>query len=62
MPVVTISGNDEINKEEKEIMVKEVTKIVATTYKLPEQAITILIEEYSKDNIGSGGYLLSSKQ
>ncbi|WP_409200001.1 4-oxalocrotonate tautomerase DmpI [Methanobrevibacter sp. DSM 116169] len=59
MPVVTISGNNTINKENKNKMVHEVTKVVANAYNLPESAITILIEEYPAENVGVGGKLLS---
>ena len=61
MPVVTIAGNDGINKNKKEKMVKELTKIVADAYELPESAITILIQNYSPENIGVSGKLLSDK-
>ncbi|MCC7553672.1 MAG: tautomerase family protein [Methanobacteriaceae archaeon] len=58
MPVVRISGNDEISKKEKSEMVKEVTKTVSKAYKLPEQAITVIIDECASENVGVGGKLL----
>ncbi|MDL2247007.1 tautomerase family protein [Methanobrevibacter sp. OttesenSCG-928-K11] len=61
MPVITIAGNDGISKNNKEKMVKEVTKIVADAYDLPESAITILIQGYSTEDIGVSGKLLSEK-
>lgn len=61
MPVVEIDGNPNINKEEKVEMVKEITKIVAKAYKLPESAITIIIKDHKPENVGVGGKLLSEK-
>jgi len=59
MPVVEISGNPNITKENKKEMVKEVTKSVAKAYNLPESSITILISEFAPENIGVSGNLLS---
>ncbi len=61
MPVVQIYGNDGIDKDTKAKMVKEVTKIVADSYGLPEQAITILIQPLPADDVGVAGELLSNR-
>ena len=39
-------------------MVHEVSKIVAETYGLPIETITVLVQEYPPENIGAGGELL----
>ena len=60
MPVITIAGNPGISKENKEKMIKEVSQIVADAYVLPTSTITVLIQAYSRDDIGVGGEMLSN--
>lgn len=59
MPVITIAGNDGISKENKKEMVKKVSEIVAESYDLPIDAITVLVQAYPKESIGVAGKLLS---
>ena len=54
MPVVTIAGNPNI--------MHEVSKIVAESYGLPIEAITVLVQEYPPENIGVAGELLIDKK
>ncbi|KZX13242.1 4-oxalocrotonate tautomerase DmpI [Methanobrevibacter oralis] len=61
MPVITIAGNEGITTEAKRKMVKKVSKIVAESYDLPTEAITVLIQSYPKENVGVGGELLSDR-
>ncbi len=61
MPVITIAGNEGITTEAKRKMVKKVSKIVAESYDLPTEAITVIIQAYPKENIGVGGELLSDR-
>ena len=61
MPVVTIYGNPGISVDEKREMVKKVSETVAEAYKLPIEAITILIEELPAENVGVAGGLLSDR-
>lgn len=61
MPVVTIAGNEGITTEEKKEMVRNVSKIVAESYNLPIEAITVLIQAYPKENVGVSGKLLSDR-
>lgn len=62
MPVITIAGNDGITIEKKREMVKKVSEVVADAYDLPISAITVLIQPMAKDDIGTGGALLSDLQ
>ncbi|WP_299525428.1 4-oxalocrotonate tautomerase DmpI [uncultured Methanobrevibacter sp.] len=62
MPVITIAGNDGINVEAKREMVKKVSEIVAKSYGLPIDAITVLVQSYPKESIGVAGELLSDKE
>ena len=57
MPVVRISGNPDISLENKREMVKKVSEIVAESYGLPIEAITVLIEALERDDIGVAGKL-----
>ncbi len=59
MPVVTIAGNTGISEEKVREMVEEITKSVAKAYNLPESTVTILVQEYSAEHVGTGGKLLS---
>jgi 4-oxalocrotonate tautomerase len=58
MPVVIIESN-KINTDKKRELVKSITEITAKIYELPENTITVLIKELERENIGSGGKLLS---
>jgi len=58
MPVVIIESN-KINTDKKRKLVKFITEITAKIYELPEDTITVLIKELERENIGTGGKLLS---
>ena len=58
MPVVIIESN-KINADKKRELVKSITEITAKIYELPEDTITVLIKELERENIGTGGKLLS---
>ena len=61
MPVVTIAGNPNLSDDERRKMVHEVSRIVAETYGLPIDTITVLVQEYPPEYIGTGGELLSDR-
>ena len=61
MPVVRISGNPNISIEKKREMVKKVSEIVAQSYDLPIETITVLVEAFEREDIGAGGKLLSDR-
>ena len=62
MPVITIGGNNGITLEKKREMVKKVSEIVAESYGLPVEAITVLVQGYEKEDIGVAGELLSDRE
>ncbi|WP_405276095.1 4-oxalocrotonate tautomerase DmpI [Methanobrevibacter sp.] len=62
MPVITIAGNNGITVEKKREMVKKVSEIVAESYGLPVEAITVLVQGYDKEDIGVAGELLSDRE
>lgn len=43
-------------------MVKKVSEIVADSYGLPIEAITVLVQAYPKESIGVAGELLSDRE
>lgn len=55
----TYSPNTGISEEKVREMVEEITKSVAKAYNLPESTVTILVQEYSAEHVGTGGKLLS---
>ena len=62
MPVIHISGNNNISIEKKREMVEKVSQIVADAYGLPIETITVLVQGYEMDDIGAGGVLLSDRK
>ncbi len=50
-----------LTKEQKQRLVKEVTKVASDITGKNEQAFTVFINEYEKENISVGGVLLSDK-
>jgi 4-oxalocrotonate tautomerase len=59
MPIVTISMAVGRTKEQKRILVEEITGTLARTLQVPPGMVTILIHELERENIGKSGYLLS---
>jgi len=55
MPLVRIDMYPGRDKNVKEIMIKEVTKTVATTAGCPKEAVTVVIQDIPKENWGFGG-------
>ena len=58
MPVITVEAGS-MNKEQKEALIKEFTKIASEILKIHEQAFVVILKENSADNIGTGGKMLS---
>ena len=62
MPVIQIAGNNNISIEKKREMVEKISEIVAESYDLPIEAITVLVQAYSPESIGVAGKLLSDRK
>lgn len=58
MPVVIVESN-KLDVDKKREYVKNLTKLTAETYGLPENTVTIIIKENEPENIGVAGSLLS---
>lgn len=60
MPVITLEAG-KLNKEQKNLLVKEFTTTASKIMNVPEQAFIVLLKENQTDNIGLGGQLLSER-
>ncbi len=58
MPVITLEIS-QLNREQKKLLVHELTKVTARVSGLPLETITMFIKENDLDNIGFAGRLLS---
>lgn len=58
MPFIKIEGGI-INKEQKERLISEFTRVASETLCIPEDAFVVLIKENDMDNWGVGGKVLS---
>jgi 4-oxalocrotonate tautomerase len=59
MPVVTITMAAGRPKEQKRILVEEITSTLTRTLQVPPGMVTILIHELERENIAKSGYLIS---
>jgi len=59
MPLVTIEGPIIKDMDTRRKLVKEMTRILAECYELPEEIMLVLIKENKKENVGHGGVLIS---
>ncbi|MCT4588775.1 MAG: 4-oxalocrotonate tautomerase family protein [Carboxylicivirga sp.] len=54
MPIVNFKGAG-LNAEQKRDLIRRFTQITREVTQAPDQFITVIIEEYSDDNMGVGG-------
>ena len=58
MPFIKLEGG-KIDKEKKEKLISEFTRVASETLGIPEDAFIVLIKENEMDNWGTGGKVLS---
>ena len=58
MPIIRVDGPKVKELDKKREFVKSVTEAATTLYGMPEQAIVVLLQETSPDNVGVGGKLI----
>jgi len=58
MPFIKLEGG-KIDKEKKEKLISELTRVASETLGIPEDAFVVLIKENEMDNWGTGGKVLS---
>ena len=61
MPVVTVEASKNLSKETKKEMIENVSQVVADSYGLPIQTITMIIRENMPENIGVAGKPVSEE-
>ena len=60
MPVITVTlGKDQINRDQKEALIKSVTDVAVECTGIRARSFTILISELDGDNIGIAGDTLT---
>jgi len=60
MPVIIIEG-PVLSLEQKEQLVKEMSKLASDIMKVPLDAYVVFVKENSYDNMGQAGILISKK-
>jgi 4-oxalocrotonate tautomerase len=60
MPVITVEAG-KMDRNQKELLVKELTQKASEILNIPAPAFVTLIKENNPDNVGVGGQLLSDK-
>ena len=58
MPFIKLEGG-KIDKEKKEELISELTRVASETLGIPKDAFIVLIKENEMDNWGTGGKVLS---
>jgi Uncharacterized protein, 4-oxalocrotonate tautomerase homolog len=58
MPFIKLEAG-RIDKEKKEKLISEFTRVASETLGIPEEAFIVLIKENEMDNWGTGGKVLS---
>lgn len=61
MPMVQVEMFEGRTLEQKKDMVREVTEALCKTIGCEREAVTIIIREMSRQNLGKGGQLFSEK-
>jgi 4-oxalocrotonate tautomerase len=61
MPIVRIDVASKLSKEQKATLVKGITGVITEVTKAPDQAVTIFINEFDRDNIAKAGVLFSDR-
>ncbi len=61
MPYVSIRVAGALTREQKEKICSGVTEVIAREANKPVESITIFIDEVERDNISTGGKLLSER-
>jgi 4-oxalocrotonate tautomerase len=62
MPIITIAARPLPDVEKKATLVRKVTEAACEAYGMPPESITVLIQEYPKEDIGVAGCLVSERE
>ena len=61
MPIVKIDFASKLTKEQKATLAKGITGVITEVTKVPDQAVTIFINEFDRDNVAKAGTLFSDR-
>ncbi len=59
MPIITLENAGELSKEQKQLLIKRLTEVVAEITGKNEKYIYVRIDEVPRENFGIGGKSLS---
>ncbi|MCD6329162.1 MAG: 4-oxalocrotonate tautomerase family protein [Candidatus Cloacimonetes bacterium] len=59
MPIITLENAGELSNEQKQLLIKRLTEVVAEITKKNEKYIYVRIDEVPRENFGIGGKSLS---
>ncbi len=62
MPTIFVNGPLTKSIDQRREVVEGITKVIGDAYKLPPEAITVVIREDAGDHVGNGGVLLCEKK
>jgi len=62
MPNITIEGPLLADLETKRTLVKEITDAALKAYRLPKEAMVVVIKENPPENVGVGGMLIVDRR
>ena len=57
MPVISVETG-KLEEDQKQALIKNLTKTASETLNIPAQSFLVLIKEYGLDNVASGGKTL----
>lgn len=61
MPLVQVDWAEGRSDDQKRLLVKKITEAVAEAGKCPPEAVTVIVRDLPKTNIGKAGGLLADK-
>jgi 4-oxalocrotonate tautomerase len=62
MPTIYLDGPPVSDLDRKRQVVKEITEAASRYYKIPEEAMVVIIKENPPENVGLAGRLLADRQ
>ncbi|MBU1170042.1 MAG: 2-hydroxymuconate tautomerase family protein [Proteobacteria bacterium] len=62
MPIINIAIAKGRSRDQKQTLVREISRVVAQTLSVDPEKIWIRIDEFEKDNFAVGGMLMSDRK
>jgi 4-oxalocrotonate tautomerase len=62
MPTIYLDGPPVSDLDRKRQVVKEITEVASRYYKIPGEAMVVIIKENPPENVGLAGKLLADRQ